>query len=70
MKDKQECECLKCHRIFIFESKFFDFYDFDGKCPKCYAEDNKETISKEYLEEQEVILKEIEQMQEDLKEDL
>ena len=40
MKDKQECECPKCHRIFIFESKFFDFYDFDGKCPKCYADDN------------------------------
>ena len=38
---KTKCECTKCHRIFIFTSKFFDYYDFDGKCPKCYQEDNK-----------------------------
>lgn len=36
---KYECKCSKCNKKFIFESKYFDVYDFDGMCPECYKAD-------------------------------
>jgi len=35
-----ECICSKCHKPFIFKSKYFDAEMFDNMCPECYKNEN------------------------------
>lgn len=36
-----ECECVKCHKKYIFKSKYFEPEDFNNMCPECYKEASK-----------------------------